>query len=217
VRQNPSGAAQPCAAKLTLNNLENYRMRKLIVVMGVLLLGMAAAQAQMSVEIGASTVKGNISNSLNYSPQTIAGGTYLNLDGDYVFWHNVGFGGGVMWRAGQADWGGTLPYRPIFFHFDGVYGPKLGKRAALDLRAGIGFESLHFYTGSYSCGYFGCSNYQSTTHFMGSFGGGIRLYPTSNIFIEPQAGIFLVHNNFEFTGPRVAHYGLSIGYTFGEH
>lgn len=190
-------------------------MRNVLVMTALLCLGMVAAQAQ-SVEFGINTASGNTSNSLNYSPQTIASGAYIHLGGDYEFWHNVGFGGEVSWRATQAYWGGTLPYRPIFFDFDGVYSPKLGKRAAVVLKAGIGAESLHFYTGTYSCGYLGCSNYQSASHFMGVLGGGIRLYPKGGFFVEPQANLYLVHNNFEFSGPRVAQYGLSIGYTFGE-
>lgn len=190
-------------------------MRKAVVVAVFLFFAMIAAQAQ-SVEFGLSTVSGNTSNSIDFSPQTIGSGAYINLGGDYEFWHSVGFGGQVAWRASQAFWGGTLPYRPIFWNFGGVFAPKL-KYVSPVLRAGIGAETLHFYTGSTSCGYFGCANYQSTTHFMGVIGGGLRLYPKGGgFFVEPEADLYLVHNNFEFGGPRVARYGMSIGYTFGE-
>ena len=191
-------------------------MRKFVVVAALVCFAMVGAQAQ-SVEMGISTASGSTANSLNYSPQTIASGAYIHLGGDYPFWHNLGFGGEVSWRASQAYWGGTLPYRPIFFDFGAVFAPKLSKYFTPALKAGIGAENLHFYTGQGSCGYFGCSNYQSTTHFMGVLGGSLRLYPKGGgFFVAPEANLYLVRNNFEFSGPRVATYGLAVGYTFGE-
>lgn len=191
-------------------------MRKIVVLSALLLVAMIGAQAQ-SVEIGISSASGNTSISPDYSPQTIASGAYMHIGGDYTFWHGLGFGGEVTWRAKQAFWGGTLPYRPIFYDFGAVYAPRVNNYVAPVLRAGIGAESLHFYTGSYTCGYFGCSNYQSNSHFMGVVGGSLRLYPKGGgFYVAPQASLYLVRNNFEFSGPRVAMFGVSIGYTFGE-
>lgn len=193
-------------------------MRKLIVVVGLMLFAFAAAQAQVDLALGAGTVSGKSASSAgpDFSPENIAGGTYLNFSGDFIFWHNLGAGGEVAWRATQDQYaGGIVPFRPIFYDFYGVFAPKLAKRIGVELKAGIGSESLHFYTGNYTCGNLGCSNYQSSNHFMGVFGGGIKLYATDNFFIRPEVEVYLVHNNFEFSGPRATRYGVSIGYTFG--
>ena len=33
-------------------------------------------------------------------------------------------------------------------------------------------------------------------------------------FVRPEARLYLVNNNVDFSSPRVTRYGLSIGYTF---
>lgn len=194
-------------------------MRKFILVISFLFFSFAIAQAQVDLAFGAGTVSGQSASSAgaNYSPENIGGGTYLNFTGDFIFWHNLGAGGEVAWRASQGQYaGGVVPFRPIFYDFYGVFAPKLTKRIGAELKAGIGAESLHFYTGTASCGNFGCSNYQGSNHFMGMIGGGIKLYATENVFIRPEVDMYLVHNNIEFSGPRAVRYGVSIGYTFGE-
>jgi len=50
---------------------------------------------------------------------------------------------------------------------------------------------------------------------MGVFGGGLKLYPKGNFFIEPEVRLYLVHNNIEFSSNRVVRSGVSIGYSFG--
>ena len=83
-------------------------------------------------------------------------------------------------------------------------------------QAGIGAESIRFYQNFYTCGYFsGCTNYTTSTHFMGHFGAGIRFYPFGNFFIRPEAHVYLIRNNIEFSSNYAVRYGASIGYTFG--
>ncbi len=194
-------------------------MRKLVLLAALFAFAAVAAHAQMDVAFGVSTTNGPsaFNASGNYAPQNIGGGAYPTFSADYLFWHNLGVGGEVSWRASQTLWGGQLPYRPIFYDFNGVYAPRFGKHLGAQLEAGLGGESVRFYTGNVTCSYFaGCSNYQSTNHFMGHFGGGIKLYAKGNFFIRPEAHLYMVHNNFEFSGARVARYGVSIGYTWGE-
>jgi hypothetical protein len=45
-------------------------------------------------------------------------------------------------------------------------------------------------------------------------GGGIKLYPTHNFFIRPEARFYLVNNNTDYSSNHLLRYGLSIGYTF---
>ena len=83
--------------------------------------------------------------------------------------------------------------------------------------AGIGGESIRFYTGSYyNCDIYGnCTNYVSSNHFMGDFGGGLRFYPYGNFFVRPEVRLYLINNNEEFSSSHVVRYGVSIGYAFG--
>ncbi len=51
---------------------------------------------------------------------------------------------------------------------------------------------------------------------MGHFGAGIKMYPFAhNFFVRPEAHLYLVHDNQEFSSARAVRYGLSVGYTFG--
>jgi hypothetical protein len=148
---------------------------------------------------------------------TIGGGSYLSFTGDFLLRHSLGVGGEISWRAKQNFYGGFQPYRPLFYDFFGVYAPKFSKNVGATLLAGIGAESVRFYTGQITCSGFSgsCTNYTSSNHFMGVFGGGLKLYPKGNFFVQPEVRLYLVHNNVEFSSSRVVRSGLSIGYTFG--
>jgi hypothetical protein len=121
----------------------------------------------------------------------------------------------VSWRASQASYQDLQPFRPLFYDFNGIWSPPISRKVAPELMAGIGAESLRFYQPFFSCGIFsGCTNYTSTTHFMGHIGGGVKIYAFGNVFIRPEAHLYLIHNNVEFAGPRANSFGVSIGYTF---
>jgi hypothetical protein len=96
-----------------------------------------------------------------------------------------------------------------------MYVPRLSKRVAAELSAGIGAESVRFYTNYITCGYFSCTNYNTSTHFLGQFGAGLKLYARGGFFIRPEAHFYLINNNFEFSSNYAVRYGGSIGYTFG--
>jgi len=58
----------------------------------------------------------------------------------------------------------------------------------------------------------------SVNHFLGDFGGGVKLYPTNGgFFVRPEARVYVVNNNQEFSSAHATRYGVSIGYTFGRH
>ena len=52
---------------------------------------------------------------------------------------------------------------------------------------------------------------------MGAFGAGLKLYPKGGFFVRPEAKLYLVNNNLNFSSAYATRYGLSIGYTFGGH
>ena len=186
-----------------------------------LLLAMASAAygQQIDAAFGVSALTAPSSNfAVNFAnfTQSLSGGTYLSFSGDAIIRHNLGVGGEVSWRAHQNLFAGFQPYRPIFWDFNGVYAPRFSKFAGAELQAGIGAESLRFYQNFATCSFFnGCTNYVTSTHFMGHFGGGIRFYPVGNFFIRPEAHVYLIRNNVEFSSNYALRYGASIGYTFG--
>jgi hypothetical protein len=186
--------------------------------------GTAGAQ-QLDVAFGVGTVTGTSASDVSaadfasgaHIPQTISGGAYPAFSGDLLFYKKYfGVGGEIAWRANQNVNIFGQPYRPVLWDFNAVFGPPLGKRAQAEIQGGIGAESVRFYTPFVTCSgsvFVTCTDYQTSNHFMGHVGGGIRFYMTRSIFIRPEAHFYFVHNNVEFAGPRVNRFGVSIGYS----
>jgi len=146
------------------------------------------------------------------------GGTYLNLGADVIFKGRIGAAFDVNWKASQGNFGGLgIPYRPLLFTFNGVYQPRLTKKAGLDLFGGIGWQSTRFYgyQPTSNCVLFGAC-YTSSNHFLVDVGGGIRYYVWGHMFVRPEVRVFHVLNNSDnFTSGNVIRVGASIGYTIG--
>jgi hypothetical protein len=176
------------------------------------LLGSAAQAQQFDLTAGVSGLTGPSSTA---NLQTIGGGAYPSFGLDFLFFHNLGVGFNAAFRAKQNLYQGFQPFRPFFYDVDAVYAPPLGKRLQAELSAGLGTESLRFYTPFVTCGTFtGCTNFVSSNHFLGQFGGAMRFYVTRSIFVRPEAHLYVVRNNFEFPGARATRFGVSIGYSF---
>lgn len=197
-------------------------MKRLSVILGICVLFLITATAysqQVDIAIGAGTVSApssNISNVFTQFKQTLSGGNFLTIGGDALIHKSLGVQGEVSWRTSRTLYGGVLPYRPLFWDFNAIYAPRFNKFLGAEAMAGIGALSARFYTGQTNCSYFGgCTNYVSSNHFMGDFGGGIRLYPIGNFFIRPEARLYLINNNQEFSSGHAVRYGISIGYSFG--
>ena len=191
----------------------------LAVTAGLLIVLASAAYAQqMDVAVGLSTIKSPAYNNTNvfYPPQSLTGGAYPSISGDLLLRKHFGITGEISWRASQGLYNGYQPYRPIFWDFGGIYVRDIGKHMAVEGLAGIGAESTRFYTNYYNCNYLGCTPYATSNHFMGAFGGGLKLYVKGGFFVRPEARFYLVNNNVEYTSSRVFRYGGSIGYTFGQ-
>jgi hypothetical protein len=195
-------------------------LRKLAVVAllcSCVMLGSAAYGQQIDFAFGVGTIsapKYN-ANSGNFPTESLTGGAYPSFSGDFLLHKNFGVGGEIAWRASQAVYGGYQPYRPILWDFDAMYVPRLSRHVAAELSAGIGAESIRFYTNYLTCGYFSCTNYNTSTHFLGQFGAGLKLYARGGFFIRPEAHFYLINNNVEFSSSYAVRYGGSIGYTFG--
>ncbi len=165
--------------------------------------------------MGTLTAPSASSASGKYQPVSLTGGLYPSFSGDFLFKGRFGVQSEVAWRAGKSSYAGFFPYRPIFYDFNGIYAPRFGKSAGAELMAGIGVADIRFYGPFINCGSFGCSNFTSSNHFLGHFGGGLRLYVHGNFFIRPEAHLYLIRNNFEFSSGRATRFGMSIGYTLG--
>src|SRR5215469_7656630 len=176
------------------------------------LLGSAAQAQQFDLDFGVSGLTAPPSNAL---VQTVGGGAYPSFGMDFLFYKNFGVGFNAAFRASQNLYQGFQPFRPFFYDVDAVYGPQLGKRAQAVLSAGIGAESVRFYTPFLNGNQFtGFTNFVSSNHFLGQFGGELHFYATRKIFIGPMAHVYLVRNNVEFSGARASRFGVCIGYSF---
>jgi hypothetical protein len=188
----------------------------LIVALGVFLAMHTSAFAQQfDAAFGVGTVtapSGTVPDSGN-TTVSARGGAYPAFSADLLVKHNFGFSGELAWRASRGLYGGQLPYRPLFYDFNGIYAPKLGKHFGAEVMAGIGWESLRFYQPFITCS-FTCTDFVSSNHFLGHVGAGIRYYFWGHLFIRPEAHLYLIHNNVEFPSSQVARFGMSIGYTF---
>ena len=145
---------------------------------------------------------------------SLRGGLYLGAGADFLFYRNFGIEGDLFWRASQGVYG-LQPYRPIFWNFNGIWVPKINKHFSGELLAGIGAEDLRFYGIVNYSPFSGYTNYASSVHFQGDFGGGLRAYFWHGAFIRPEVRLYLINNNVEFSSGTVLRYGGSIGYTFG--
>jgi hypothetical protein len=196
-------------------------MRKLSVIALLslfFLLGSTADAQQLDAAFGVSAIKApsafDVSSTSNFFPQSVGGGAFTGFSGDFLFLKHFGVGGEVFWRAQRNLSQGFLPFRPIFYDFDAVFAPPLGKKAAVELVAGFGGESVRFYQGFFTCSFFSCTDFTSANHLLGDVGGGIKLYTVHHIFIRPEARFYFIRNNFEFSGNHATRLGVSLGYTF---
>ena len=193
----------------------------LLIPLGLLLIVASLANAQqIDFAFGVGTTHApSYSNQLTgfYPKESLTGGAYPAISGDFILFKNFGIGGEIAWKASERNYAGYQPYRPIFWDFNGMWVPRVSKHAAVELSAGIGAESVRFYNNFYTCNYVTCTNYSTSTHFLGHFGAGLKLYAHGGFFIRPELHYYLINNNVEFTSSQLLRYGGSIGYTFGAH
>ncbi|HEX4786627.1 MAG TPA: hypothetical protein VH350_19965 [Candidatus Sulfotelmatobacter sp.] len=195
-------------------------MRKLIAVGSmwwILTLVAPAYAQQVDLSFGGGALSApNNTNTFSGANESLSGGTYVGFGGDALIKKHLGFEAEVFWRTSQGLYQSQVPFRPVFYDFNAIYVKQFSKRVAVEALAGIGAESLRFYQGGYNCDAYGnCSNYVSSNHFMGDFGGGIKLYAWKNLFVRPEARLYLIKDNVEFNSSFAVRYGASVGYTFG--
>ena len=148
---------------------------------------------------------------VNFQPQSIGGGLFPGFSGDFLFWHNLGIGGEVNWRAKQNVYQGVQPFRPILYDFNAVWAPPLGRKkskASAELQAGFGGTSTRFYQPFFNCNFFSCTDFNSVNHLAGHVGEGVmavlqldpimpvrenlghRAFALDEIFLQPRSSNF---------------------------
>ncbi|HEX4488044.1 MAG TPA: outer membrane beta-barrel protein [Terriglobales bacterium] len=192
-------------------------MKKLVLIAAACLFFFSNQSAHAQIEaafgMGTLTAPSASSASGDYSPVTLSGGLYPSFNANFFVRRHLGFGGEIAWRAKQNLYQGYQPYRPLFSDFNAVYAPHLSDKITPEFSAGMGVESLHFY-GYQSCGFSGCTNYVSSNHFMGHFSAALKYNIWGHVFVRPEAHLYAVHNNVEFSSPWATRFGVSIGYSF---
>jgi hypothetical protein len=150
--------------------------------------------------------------------QSLSGGAYPSISGDFLIHKNFGVQGEVAWRGSRGDYSGFgIPYRPLLWDFNALYAPKVG-RVGGELMAGIGALSARFYQNQIvSCSQVsGCTNYVSSNHLSLHVGGGVRFYILKSVFLRPEAHYYFARNaNVDFTSNSIFRVGASIGLSFG--
>lgn len=201
------------------NSVKTWR---LAIVLGCVL-GMAGMASAQSVDAYFGLNALTASRSGNPDQPYLGGGTYLNVGGDLVFFHGLGFGAEAAWRASQMLFttppSGTLsgyqaPARPLFYDFNLVWEPVSLPWVTPVVEAGIGAASFRFYQPFYTCGYFsGCTNYSSSNHLLLHLGVAANIYLTDHIFIRPMADLYVIRHDYEFGSATARRFGVAIGYT----
>jgi hypothetical protein len=155
--------------------------------------------------------------SSGYSPESLSGGSYFSVSGDWLLHKRFGVQAEVAWKGSRGIYfpgGYSQPYRPFFYDANAIWVPRISKRLSAELLAGVGVENTRFYKGTQACTFLTCTNFVSSTHFMEHFGGGLRVYAFHGLFVRPEAHLYVVNNNVEFSSAHAVRYGASIGYTF---
>jgi hypothetical protein len=190
----------------------------------ILCAGFAQAQPRFDVYFGMGTARDDSSNAYTdllgtgvYSISPALDGTFGILGGAVMLKPSLGFGAEVTLRFRQGDYGGA-GYRPVFYDFNGIWTPGLGKRVMPEFQGGIGGLHMRFYdptspyydyySGQYTT-YIGSSN-----HFQIHAAAGLRIYVTPRVFLRPQADYHWVKNNPWFKENGISAYTLSVGYSF---
>jgi len=114
----------------------------LVLVLPCLVHGTVLAQ-EFDVAIGAGTIiaPSATSASGDHSPVTLSGGTYPVFSAALLLKGPLGVSGELAWRASRNIYGGFQPERPLFYDFNGMFAPKIGKHATAELMGGIGWKA----------------------------------------------------------------------------
>jgi hypothetical protein len=211
---------------------EIFDMRKIgrfstLLALPLLCIPFASAQSQLDVNVGFGTKTATSSDQvfdtfgdgrLFRTPSLTS--FFMGVGGKIMLNNRFGVGAEAMFQPHRPDYAG-LKVRNTFYDVHGIYQPISVKRAALQLKAGIGGTNSRFYFSDTGCsGFTGCSSYTqfagSSNHFQVVGGVGVPLYITEHIFLRPEIDVHYVPNFFQYGTNFVPAATVWAGYTFGE-
>lgn len=180
---------------------------------------LARAQ-QLDFAVGGSTLLATrpSTSSIAFLPPPERGGNYPEASIQYVLENHFGINVEGAFRYHKGTYNNYQHFRPVLYDVNAVYAPPISKKMSADFMAGVGGETLIFYTELGNCfAAGGCRSYVNDNHLLLHAGAGLRYYFWRDVFLRPEAHYYYVHNNFEFHSNNVFRVGASIGITFGSH
>jgi hypothetical protein len=206
--------------------LKGFRLA--IASLFIMLLSAVIAEAQPRVDVyfGMGTARDESSNAYvdlfgtgSYSQTPALDGTFGVVGGAVMLKPSLGIGAEVKFRFRQGDYAGA-GYRPVFYDFNGIWTPRLGKHIMPEFQGGLGGLQMRFYdpTSPYYDYYSGqYTTYAgSANHLQLHAGAGLRIFIAPRVFLRPQLDYHWVRNNQWFKNDGILAYTLSIGYRSGE-
>lgn len=173
---------------------------------------------QFDVAVGAGILEStkNTTASQIYLPPPEKGGIYPSVSIDRIFKNHFGYSAEVAYRYHQGIYNNYQLFRPIIYDFNAVYARQVAKKTTADLMAGLGGQTVRFYSPYGNCPYSsGCVTHLDSNHFLFHLGGGIQYRVWRNVFVRPEAHYYrIVNNTVDFHSDNVFRVGASVGYTF---
>jgi hypothetical protein len=191
------------------------------VVFAGALLGIAsgAGAQQVDFAVGGSTVwsSKNTTAAIGFIPPPERGGTYPSISLEYVSPRKIGWNAELAFREKRAIYNGFQPYRPFIYDLNAVYAPRFDAKIRGDFMAGVGGQTVLFYTEVAPCGLAagGCRVNLNSTHLSLHAGAGVKYYFWRNFFARPEAHWYYVVNNTQFHSNNLVRVGVSVGHTWG--
>ena len=183
----------------------------------VLSLATGALAQQLDLAVGGSTVissKPTISSQA-YLPPGLRGGVYPSASFQYIFKGPFGFNAELVARDKKGLYNGYQFFRPVLYDVNAAYTRQIKEKIGADLMAGVGGDTLLFYTQYANCSVGNCPNLVNSTHFMIHGGFDVRYYFWHNFFARPEVHYYRILNNYQFHSGNLLRLGASIGYSFG--
>jgi hypothetical protein len=157
----------------------------------------------------------------------------LGIGGSLMLWKHFGVGADVGIQTGRQNYatfqqqvvsqqipGFALQTRMTLYDFDGIFQPLRTKKAAVQIRGGLGGANLRFYENQTATDALaGATNYsqyfESSNHFQVHGGLGVQIYLTDHFFVRPEFDIHWVNNLNQFGRNIITQELVWVGYSFG--
>lgn len=171
----------------------------------------------MDLAVGGSTVissKSTISSQA-YLPPGLRGGVYPSGSFQYIFKGPFGISAELVARDKKALYNGYQFFRPVLYNVNAAYTRQINAKINADLMAGVGAQTVLFYTQYVNCPVGNCPNLANSTHFLIHAGFDVRYYFWRDLFARPEIHYYRIVNNDQFYSGNLLRLGASIGYSFG--